>query len=57
MNSKQLQAWSPWILLSVCVALWQLVCMVFEVSEFIFPSPVRIASQLWEFKTIIAAHA
>jgi len=57
MNSKQLQTWSPWILLVACIALWQIICAAFEVSEFIFPSPVRIASQLWEFKTIIAAHA
>jgi NitT/TauT family transport system permease protein len=39
------------------VLLWQAACSVFDVSEFIFPSPTRIASQFWEFKTIIAAHA
>jgi NitT/TauT family transport system permease protein len=57
MNSKQLQTWSPWILLVALVLLWQGICTAFDVSEFIFPSPTRIASQFWEFKTIIAAHA
>jgi len=57
MNSKQLQTWSPWILLIVLVLLWQLACSAFDVSEFIFPSPTRIAAQFWEFKLIIAAHA
>ena len=57
MNSKQLQTWSPWILLIAIVLLWQGACSAFDVSEFIFPSPTRIASQFWEFKTIIAAHA
>ncbi|NVO08203.1 MAG: ABC transporter permease [Rhodoferax sp.] len=57
MNSKQLQTWSPWILLVALVLLWQGICSAFDVSEFIFPSPTRIASQFWEFKTIIAAHA
>jgi NitT/TauT family transport system permease protein len=57
MNSKQLQTWSPWILLVALVLLWQGLCTAFDVSEFIFPSPTRIASQFWEFKTIIAAHA
>jgi NitT/TauT family transport system permease protein len=57
MNSKQLQTWSPWILLVAIVLLWQGACTAFDVSEFIFPSPTRIASQFWEFKTIIAAHA
>jgi NitT/TauT family transport system permease protein len=57
MNSKQLQIWSPWILLMATVLLWQGVCTAFDVSEFIFPSPTRIAAQFWEFKTVIAAHA
>jgi NitT/TauT family transport system permease protein len=57
MNSKQLQTWSPWILLIALVLLWQGICTAFDVSEFIFPSPTRIASQFWEFKLIIAGHA
>jgi NitT/TauT family transport system permease protein len=57
MNSKQLQTWSPWILLVALVLLWQGICTAFDVSEFIFPSPTRIASQFWEFKLIIAGHA
>jgi NitT/TauT family transport system permease protein len=57
MNSKQLQTWSPWILLVALVLLWQLACTVFEVSEFIFPSPTRIAAQFWEYKVLIAGHA
>ncbi len=57
MNSKQLQTWSPWILLVAIVLLWQGICTAFDVSEFIFPSPTRIASQFWEFKLIIAGHA
>ena len=57
MHKKKLEAWSPWILLIACLALWQLVCSVFNVSEFIFPSPSRIADQFWEFKSTIASHA
>ena len=57
MNPRQLQAWSPWVLLLLCIALWQLVCSAAHVSEFIFPSPWRIASQFWEFRATIAAHA
>ncbi len=57
MNSKQLQTWSPWILLVALVLVWQLACSAFDVSEFIFPSPTRIASQFWEYKVLIAGHA
>ncbi|MEH3085921.1 MAG: ABC transporter permease [Xylophilus ampelinus] len=56
-RNRQLERWSPWILLFSVVLLWQIVCSAFDVSEFIFPSPTRIASQLVEFKGIIAAHA
>ncbi|RYF75589.1 MAG: ABC transporter permease [Comamonadaceae bacterium] len=55
--SRRIEAWSPWLLLVAIVVLWELICRGFGVSEFIFPSPSRIAAQLWEFKAVIAAHA
>jgi NitT/TauT family transport system permease protein len=57
MNKKQLETLSPWILLVVVIALWQLVCSAFNVSEFVFPSPARIWEQMLEFRGVIAAHA
>ena len=54
---KQLEAWAPWVLLLAVVALWQLICSAFNVSEFIFPSPARIWAQFVEFKGEIAKHA
>ena len=57
MTSLRLQAWSPWILLVAVFALWQFVCVAFNVSEFIFPSPLRIWTQMVEYRDIIAAHA
>ena len=57
MNKKQLERWSPWLLLVFVLVLWQVICVGFEVSEFIFPSPTRIWNQFWEFKGTIAAHA
>jgi len=57
MNNKQLERWSPWLLLVVVLVLWQIVCSAFGVSDFIFPSPWRIWTQFWEFKEIIAGHA
>ncbi|HSW06891.1 ABC transporter permease [Aquabacterium sp.] len=57
MKPKTLESWSPWVLLIAVLLLWQLICSVFSVSEFIFPSPVRIWQQLLEFKGEIAKHA
>jgi NitT/TauT family transport system permease protein len=57
LNPKQLQRWAPWALLGATLVLWQAVCSLFNVSEFIFPSPWRIAESLVEFRSVIFAHA
>ena len=55
--SQRLESWSPWILLVGTLLIWQGVCSAFNVSEFIFPSPLRIWEQLVEFRGEIAKHA
>ena len=57
MNKKQMEIWSPWLLLVVVLVLWQIICAAFDVSEFIFPSPWRIWTQFMEFRDVIAGHA
>jgi NitT/TauT family transport system permease protein len=57
MSSKQLERWAPWVLLAATIVLWQLVCWAFSVSEYIFPSPLRIAEQVGEFHEEILKHA
>jgi NitT/TauT family transport system permease protein len=57
MSQKQLERYAPWGLLVLTIAIWQLVCSAFSVSEFIFPSPLRIWQQMVEFRDVIAAHA
>jgi NitT/TauT family transport system permease protein len=54
MNSKKLEAYSPLILFVVLLALWQGVCSLFDIPEFIFPSPVMIGKALTEFTNPIA---
>ena len=56
-NTKQIERWSPWLLLVAVILLWQIICSAFEVSDFIFPSPWRIWNQFWDFKEVIAGHA
>jgi NitT/TauT family transport system permease protein len=57
MNKKQKEAWAPWLLLVATVVLWQIICSAFNVSEFIFPSPLRIWEQTLEHAGTIAGHA
>ncbi len=45
-NKRKLEQWSPWILLLAVILLWQIICSAFNVSEFIFPSPLRIWNQI-----------
>ncbi|GAA5235512.1 ABC transporter permease [Verticiella sediminum] len=56
-NFKQFEPWAPWLLLVAVLSLWQFLCQVLNVSEFIFPSPVAIWQKFWEFKEVIAGHA
>lgn len=56
-NFKQFERWSPWLLLVATLVLWQIICSAMNISEFIFPSPMRIWEQFWQFKEVIAGHA
>jgi NitT/TauT family transport system permease protein len=57
MSSKQIERWSPLVLLLVLVALWQGVCVLFAIPEFIFPAPTQIAQAMGEFSGPIAEAA
>jgi NitT/TauT family transport system permease protein len=57
MNNKTIKTFAPWVLLLAIVLLWQLVCSVFSISEFIFPSPWAIGESLVEYAGPIAGHA
>ncbi len=57
MNPMWLQRQAHWILLFAILAFWQSVCGLFDVSEFIFPSPSRIAASFWEHHLTILGHA
>ena len=56
-KNKLLHRAAPLLLGVGVVLLWQIVCSGFNVSDFIFPSPVRIAEQSWEHRTLILGHA
>ncbi len=48
--SKDLERWSPVIVLVAALLLWQLIVTLFNIAEFIFPSPWQILLQFVEFK-------
>ena len=57
MTRQDRERTAPWLLLVATLLLWELICRGFNVSDFIFPAPSRIAQQLWEFRGTIAGHA
>ncbi|MDP3083412.1 MAG: ABC transporter permease [Rubrivivax sp.] len=54
---KAYERWAPLVLASVILLLWQAVCVVFDIAEFIFPSPWQIARAYTEFGGPIFAAA
>ena len=54
---RMLERVSPFILMALIVVVWEVICRVFNVSEFIFPAPSAIWAKLVEFYPQIAAHA
>jgi NitT/TauT family transport system permease protein len=57
MKRPQFERFAPWLLLAAMLLLWQGICSVFQVSDFIFPSPWRIGQAMTEFHREILGHA
>jgi len=55
--SRRMERAAPWLLAAAILVVWEAVCRVFSVSEFIFPAPTAIARALVEFAGPIAGHA
>ncbi len=51
--SKNVERWSPFIVLAITLVLWQAIVMLFKIPEFIFPTPTKILSEFIEFKGAI----
>jgi NitT/TauT family transport system permease protein len=54
MNKKQTERWAPVVLAIVVLLIWQLVCTVFQIPEFLFPSPIAIGQSMAEFAAPLA---
>jgi NitT/TauT family transport system permease protein len=48
--TRNVERWSPVVVLVAALLLWQLIVAGFRIPEFIFPSPWQIAQQFVEFK-------
>lgn len=55
--NKQLERWSPVILAIVLLLLWEGVCYVFRIPEYIFPAPSLIGQEMMSFSGPIALAA
>jgi NitT/TauT family transport system permease protein len=51
--SRKMEKWSPLVVLVAFLLLWQAVVVVFDIAEFIFPSPWQIALQFVEFQSAL----
>ena len=44
-RARRLERLGPWILSLLILFVWEAVCRVFAVSDFIFPAPTAVGSQ------------
>jgi NitT/TauT family transport system permease protein len=56
-KKRALEAGASWITLAATVLIWEAVCRLFGVSEFIFPAPSAIAVSLVRYAHPIGVHA
>lgn len=49
MNPKTLERWAPIVTAAGLLLLWQLVCSVFGIADYIFPSPLTIAQAMGQY--------
>jgi NitT/TauT family transport system permease protein len=57
MKQTTTQKLAPFLLLALVLVIWEAVCRLFNVSEFIFPSPIQIVQSLIEYFGPIMNHA
>ncbi|MDE2095029.1 MAG: ABC transporter permease [Burkholderiales bacterium] len=57
MNRRTTERWAPVVTAAAGLLAWQLVCRVFSIADYIFPSPLTIAQALGEYAAPIAAAA
>ncbi|MBK6294434.1 MAG: ABC transporter permease [Rhodoferax sp.] len=57
MKRKQFERWAPVVLGLVLLVLWQAVCWMFRIDDYIFPSPYTIAQAMAEFSGPLAEAA
>jgi NitT/TauT family transport system permease protein len=57
MTRKSTERWAPLVALAAILLLWQAVCVIFAIPEYIFPTPSTIAQATLEFAGPIAQAA
>ncbi|HKW82924.1 MAG TPA: ABC transporter permease [Burkholderiaceae bacterium] len=49
MSPKAMARWAPVVTAAALLVLWQLVCSVFRIADYIFPSPLTIADAMAQY--------
>jgi NitT/TauT family transport system permease protein len=49
MNARTTERWAPVVTAIALLILWQLICSLFRIADFIFPSPITIVQAMIEF--------
>jgi NitT/TauT family transport system permease protein len=56
-NSTFKEYGAPLALLVTILVIWEAICRLFGISDFILPAPTKIMQAMWEYREVIAGHA
>ena len=57
MSGRTLERLMPWIVIAACFVLWEAVCVVFNIQEFVLPRPSVVAASIVKRADVLAFHA
>ena len=49
MKQRTVERWAPVVTAIAALLLWQAVCSLFDIADYLFPSPITIAQAMLEF--------
>jgi NitT/TauT family transport system permease protein len=56
-SKRNRERWAPWLFLAAILLFWEAVCRIFNVPEFIMPTPSSAVAALFQFFGPISVHA
>jgi NitT/TauT family transport system permease protein len=57
MSGRTLEKLMPWLVIAASFAIWEIVCVAFNIQEFVLPRPSAVAASIVKRADVLAAHS